>query len=212
MLKIKDNPDTYLLRCPCNLAHIAASNAHDEFAKITGISAEELLVELYYWFEKSTKLKGILVEQHAVLQPGMWSWSILLLGDFHYSGAFNAQLRSVLDWSHTFLSEDVADTKCKRLHTAFENPPTEIAQFFTMFQSHCLWISTNFCSQMSHQLTVANWADGIITLTLLSWCAVKCISMGCLLCLRHFRSLWLLKIMLLFFWNWSRCVEEITVF
>lgn len=53
------------------MAHIAASNAHDEFAKITGISAEELLVELYDWFEKSTKLKGILVEQHAVLQPGM---------------------------------------------------------------------------------------------------------------------------------------------
>ena len=42
-LKAK-NPETYVLGCPCHLAHIAASGAHDEFANIIGISAEELLI------------------------------------------------------------------------------------------------------------------------------------------------------------------------
>ena len=32
-LKAK-NPETYVLGCPCHLAHIAASGAHDAFAKI----------------------------------------------------------------------------------------------------------------------------------------------------------------------------------
>ena len=45
------------------MAHIAASRAHDdEFAKVIGISAEELLIDQCYWFEKSTKRKGILIE------------------------------------------------------------------------------------------------------------------------------------------------------
>ena len=46
-LKAK-NPETYVLGCPCHLAHLAASGAHDEFAKIIEISVEELLIDLYY--------------------------------------------------------------------------------------------------------------------------------------------------------------------
>lgn len=48
------NPEMYIMGCPCYLAHIAAGNAHDEYTKITGISVEDLLTDLYYWFEKST--------------------------------------------------------------------------------------------------------------------------------------------------------------
>ena len=56
------NPEIYVLGCPCHLAHIPASRAYDEFAKIIGISAEELLIDQYYWFDKNTKGKGILLE------------------------------------------------------------------------------------------------------------------------------------------------------
>ena len=56
------NENIYLLGCPCHLAHIAASNANDAFAEISGTNVEDLLIDLYYWFEKSTKRKGVLVE------------------------------------------------------------------------------------------------------------------------------------------------------
>ena len=42
-----ENPETYVLGYPCHLAHIAASGAHEELAKIIGISAEEHLIDLY---------------------------------------------------------------------------------------------------------------------------------------------------------------------
>ena len=48
------NVDIYVLGCPCHLAHIAASNANDAFVEISGINVEDLLIDLYYWFEKST--------------------------------------------------------------------------------------------------------------------------------------------------------------
>ena len=50
-----------MLGCPCHLALIAARNANDAFAKVSGINVEDL-IDLYYWFEKSTKRKGVLVE------------------------------------------------------------------------------------------------------------------------------------------------------
>ena len=42
-------------------AHIAVSNANDAFAEMAGVNIEDLLIDLFYWFEKSTK-KELLVE------------------------------------------------------------------------------------------------------------------------------------------------------
>ena len=52
------NPEIYVAGCPCHLAHTAASHAHDAFAQVAGIHVEDLLIDIFYWFDKSTKRKG----------------------------------------------------------------------------------------------------------------------------------------------------------
>ena len=129
-LKAK-NPETYVLGCPCHLAHIAASGAHDAFAKIMGISAEELLIDQYYWFEKSTKRKGILLEYMQfcnqeygkILKHSSTRWLSL-------ERCIQRTLEKYAGLKSYFLSEDAADARFKRLHKAFENPLTEVSLFF----------------------------------------------------------------------------------
>ena len=48
--------------CPCHLAHISASRANEGFSKVIGFDLENLCADLYYWFEKSSKRKGKLLE------------------------------------------------------------------------------------------------------------------------------------------------------
>ena len=56
------NPEIFLSNYPCHLVHIAASHAHDAFSTVAGVNVEDLLIDLYYWFDKSTKRKGVLAE------------------------------------------------------------------------------------------------------------------------------------------------------
>ena len=58
----EQNPNIFVHGCPCHLAHIAASNANDAFTAIAKINVEDLLIDLFYWFDKSTKRKGILAD------------------------------------------------------------------------------------------------------------------------------------------------------
>ena len=46
--------------CPCHLAHIAASNAHDAFSKYVGLNVEDEMVDLFYKSDKSAKRKRTL--------------------------------------------------------------------------------------------------------------------------------------------------------
>ncbi|XP_058941996.1 uncharacterized protein [Pocillopora verrucosa] len=125
------NPETYVLGCPCHLAHIAASRAHDEFAKIIGISAEELLIDQYYWFDKSTKRKGILLEYMQfcnqeygkILKHSSTRWLSL-------ERCVQRTLEKYTGLKSYFLSEDAGDARFKRLQKAFENPLTEVSLFF----------------------------------------------------------------------------------
>ena len=112
------NPDIYLLGCPCHLAHIAASNANDAFTEVqAGINVEDLLIDLYYWFDKSTKRKGVLVEYMElcdqeygnILKHSSTRWLPLERVIKKYAG-----LKSY------FLSENFADARFQRLRKAYE--------------------------------------------------------------------------------------------
>ena len=59
---IGKNPDTFISGCPCHLAHIAATEANDVFSDDISLNVEDILVDLYYWFDKSSKRKGKLSE------------------------------------------------------------------------------------------------------------------------------------------------------
>ena len=46
----------------CHLAHIAASHANDAFSEVLGLSVENLCIDIFCWFDKSSKQKGKLNE------------------------------------------------------------------------------------------------------------------------------------------------------
>ena len=48
--------------CPCHMLHNAAAKGPTAFADATGFDLEDHCVDLFYWFDKSTKRKGILKE------------------------------------------------------------------------------------------------------------------------------------------------------
>ena len=52
------NDRIFISGCPCHLVHIAANNANDAFREYIGINVEDVLVDLFYWFDKSAKRNG----------------------------------------------------------------------------------------------------------------------------------------------------------
>ena len=50
--------------CPCHILHNATSKASSEFSKISKFDLEDHSVDLYYWFNKSSKWKDTLLEYY----------------------------------------------------------------------------------------------------------------------------------------------------
>lgn len=55
---LQRNSAVYFNGCPCHILHNAASTAGSAFANTCGFDAEEFAIDLYYWFDKSTKRKN----------------------------------------------------------------------------------------------------------------------------------------------------------
>lgn len=55
-------PNVFVAGCPCHMLHKAAAKGATAFADATGFDLEDHCVDLFYWFDKSTKRKGILKE------------------------------------------------------------------------------------------------------------------------------------------------------
>jgi hypothetical protein len=107
---------------------IAASNVNDAFTEVAGINLENLLIDLYYWFDKSTKRKGVLVE---------------------YMEFCDQEYGKFLKHSST---RWLSLARFQRLCKAFENPVTEMVLFF---HHASIPLFTSYCSQMSHAFTLS---------------------------------------------------------
>ena len=59
---LERNENIFIAGSSCHLAHIAASNSHDAFCEYIAINVQDEMVDLFYWFDKSTKRKGKLKE------------------------------------------------------------------------------------------------------------------------------------------------------
>ena len=59
---MQQNDACYFMGCPCHLVHNIAGYASEYFRKSSGFDVEDLCVDLYDWFDKSTKRKWILKE------------------------------------------------------------------------------------------------------------------------------------------------------
>ena len=58
------NDDIIIAGCPCRILHNASGKAGIAFTQITGFDVEDHCVDVFYWFDKSSKRKNILKEYY----------------------------------------------------------------------------------------------------------------------------------------------------
>ena len=139
---LEKNPNVFIGGCPSHLAHIPASNANDAFSKCIGLNVEDVCVDCYYWFDKSTKRKGKLLEYfdfcdqkyQAVLKHLSVRWLSL-------EKCAVRVLKKFPSLKSYFLSEHFSDGHFQRLNEWFSDPLLEPAFLFTQAT---ISIFTNF--------------------------------------------------------------------
>ena len=125
------NENCFIGGCACHLSHIAASNDHDAFSECLDLNVENVLIDLYYWFDKSSKRKGKLKEYFefcdqdylSVLKHISVRW-LSLERCVTRAACKHASLKSY------FLSEHFADERFIRLNEKYSNPLLEVAMMF----------------------------------------------------------------------------------
>ena len=128
---LHENPSTYFVGCPCHMVHNTATKAAESFEAETGFDVEDLLVDLYYWFDKSTKRKNGLLEfcefcdvkYREVIKHVSTCWLSLEYAVDRTLQQYPA-LRSYLISSHE------TQARFQRLQQQFENPITEVYLMF----------------------------------------------------------------------------------
>lgn len=125
------NAACYFMGCLCHLVHNIASHASDALQKSTGFDVEDLCVDIYYWFDKSTKRKGILRDfcgfcdsnYREVVRYVSVRWLSLERAVYRILQLYNS-LQSY------FNSESESQPRFRRLVAAFERPMTEVYLLF----------------------------------------------------------------------------------
>jgi hypothetical protein len=139
---LEKNPATFITGCPCHLAHIAASHANESFSNYVNLSVEDVCVDCYYWFDKSTKRKGKLTEYfefcnqeyQSVLKHLSVRWLSL-------ERCMERVLKKLPSLKAYFQSEDFQDARFQRLNHWFANPLLEPS---LLFNAAAISIFTSF--------------------------------------------------------------------
>lgn len=136
------NPSIFIAGCPCHLAHLVASEANDAFTELSGINIENIMIDLFYWFDKSSKRKGKLSEYfefcdqeyQKVLKHISVRWLSL-------ERCVDRVLKKLPSLKSYFQSEHFADERFQRLDNAFSNPLFETV---LQFHSASIQLFTHF--------------------------------------------------------------------
>ncbi|XP_033115328.1 uncharacterized protein LOC117115578, partial [Anneissia japonica] len=48
---LKENDAAYVMGCPCHIIHNTAGKAGEAFHRVTGFSVDDMLVDIFYWFD-----------------------------------------------------------------------------------------------------------------------------------------------------------------
>ena len=132
LMRVKlQSPSVYFNGCQCHVVHNTFSAAAKAFNAETGFDVEDLLVDIYYWFDYSTKRKCKLVEYtHFCTQE---YGRIIKQVNTRWLSLEKVITRTLLQYQSLktyFLSEDESAARFKRLQTAFSNPMTEVYLLF----------------------------------------------------------------------------------
>ena len=128
------NPNCYFLGCPCHILHNTAGKASAKLKEVSGFDVDDLAVDIFYYFDKSTKRKAALSDYsqfcdlayRKMLKHVTTRWLSL-------NTSVNRILSGYEGLKSYFLSEDDEDSKIPRfarLRKHFENPMTEIYLMF----------------------------------------------------------------------------------
>ena len=128
---IQGNPSTYFVGCSCHMVHITATKAAESFEAETGFDAKDMLVDLYYWFDKSNKMKNEVsdycefcdVRYRDVIKHVSTHWLSL-------EYAVQRTLQQYPALRCYFLSSCETQARFQRLQPLFVNPITEIYLMF----------------------------------------------------------------------------------
>ena len=128
---LQRNSAIYFNGCPCHVLHNTAQKASTAFGGCCGFDVEEFAIDLYYWFDKSTKRKNDLhsysefcdLEYRSVIKHVSTRWLTLEL-------AIERSLKQYPGLRSYFLSEDEPQARFNRLQTLFGDPMTEVNLFF----------------------------------------------------------------------------------
>lgn len=132
MTRVKQKNDSvYFMGCPCHLLHNIGSHASDTFQQVSGFDVEDFCIDVFYWFDKSTKRKGILQEFCDFCDTGYCEvvrhvnvrW-LSLEKAIHRILQLYSSLRSY------FNSEEESQARFIRLQASFNNPMTEVYLLF----------------------------------------------------------------------------------
>ena len=128
--------------CPCHILHTAASKAADAFAAVSDFSVEDHCVDLYYWFDKSSKRKSILKEYYDFCDQDYQEVIKYISTRWLCSErCVNRELKKHPGLRPYFMSENEKDKRFLRLSEAFSELMTE---FNLLFFQASLPAFTNF--------------------------------------------------------------------
>lgn len=128
---LEKNDSVYFSRCQCHMVHNASSEGAKAFTTVTGFDVEDLVVDIFYWFDRSTKRKSKLAEYtyfcdqefRKIIKHVSTRWLSL-------EKAVTRILQQYASLKSYFLSEDEPVSRFKRIQTAFSNPMTEVYLMF----------------------------------------------------------------------------------
>ena len=139
---LKKNNEVVVAGCPCHILHNAAGKAADAFATASGFDVECHCVDIFYWFDKSSKRKCALneyyefcdIEYQEIIKYISTRWLCT-------EKCINRELNKFDGLRSYFLSENERNERFTRLRDAFSNPMTEL---YMMFFKAVLPAFTNF--------------------------------------------------------------------
>ena len=129
---LQKNPNIFIGGCPCHLAHITVGHANDAFSNAISTNVEDVCVDCFYWFDKSTKRKGKLVQYYEFCDQDYQS--VLKHISVHWLSlerCIGRILKKYPSLKSYFLSEHFADERFRRLNRWFNDPLLEPALFFS---------------------------------------------------------------------------------
>ena len=129
---LQENPDLFIGGCPCHLAHITASHANDVFSNAISTNVEDVCVDCFYWFDKSTKRKGKIVQYYEFCEQDYQSvLKHISVRWLSLERCIGRILKKYPGLKSYFLSERFADERFRRLNKWFNDPLLE-PEFFSV--------------------------------------------------------------------------------